>query len=367
MNICFVNSNRAWGGGEKWHLAHALHLRDTGCRVFLLAAHGSALAQRAADEPGIELRTLSLTNCSFLNPLLLFRLRMFFRAQNISAVLLGLPRDLKAAGPAARLAGVQRIIYRRGMGIPVADTLLNRWLYGRVLTDLIVNSQDTRRAVLARNARLLAPERIHLLHNPVDFASSDAGAPEMVDPLIRRNPGTLVIGNAGRLVPQKGQAHLLDAAAELRGQGLDFVVVIAGEGPLRGELEARAKALGIAEQVRFLGFVADMRRFYREIDVLAFPSLWEGFANAPLEAMAAGKPVVAFAVSSLPEQVRDGENGLLASCGDAVALAKALARLEDPELRQRLGDNGRHWVRAAFAPEVLLPAFERIVFDRGAT
>ncbi len=365
MNICFVNSNQAWGGGEKWHLAHARHLRDAGCRVSLLAAHGSALAERAADEPGIELQTLSLNNCSFVNPLLLARLRSFFLKRKISAVLLGLPRDLKAAGIAARLAGVGRIIYRRGMGIPVADTLLNRFLYGRVLTDLIVNSQDTRRAVLAGNPKLIPAERIHLLHNPVDIDLTGDNTRDQGAALIRSNPGTLVIGNAGRLVEQKGQVHLLEAAALLRGRGLDFVLAIAGEGPLRAVLEARAEDLGIAEQTRFLGFVADMRRFYREIDVLAFPSLWEGFANTPLEAMAAGKPVAAFAVSSLPEQVRDGENGLLAPCGDAAALAQALTLLTDPELRQRLGNNGRNWVRSTFAPEVLFPAFERIVFGQG--
>ncbi len=307
----------------------------------------------------MELRTLSLGNCSFLNPLLLARLCAFFRSQGVSSVLLGLPRDLKAAGPAARLAGVERIIYRRGMGIPVADTVLNRFLYGRVLTDLIVNSQDTRQAVLARNPGLIPQERIHLLHNPVALPQPESDV--QGEPLIRREPGELVIGNAGRLVEQKGQTHLLAAAALLRDQGVRFVLAIAGEGPLRSSLEEQARTLGLTDQVRFLGFVGDMGRFYQEIDLLAFPSLWEGFANAPLEAMAAGKPVVAFAVSSLPEQVRDDENGLLVRCGDAAALAQALGRMADPELRLRLGTNGQNWVREQFAPQVLLPAFERIV------
>lgn len=362
MHICFVNTNRAWGGGEKWHLAHARHLCGAGCRVSLLAARGGALAARAAEIPEIELRTMSLGNCSFLNPLLLARLRAFFLRHRVSAVLLGLPRDLKSAGTAARMAGVPRIIYRRGMGVPVADTLLNRLLYRRVLTDLIVNSQDTRRAVLARNARLIPAERIHLLPNPVDVRTKEVC--QQGEPLIRREPGELVIGNAGRLVKQKGQAYLLEAAALLHGRGVRFVLAIAGEGPLRAELEAQAAGLGIAEKVRFLGFVADMDRFYQEIDMLAFPSLWEGLANAPLEAMAAGKPVVAFAVSSLPEQIRDGENGLLVRGGDAEALAQALARLADAHTRQRMGAGGRRLVRENFAPEMLFPAFERIVFGR---
>lgn len=280
MHVCFVNSNRAWGGGEKWHLAHALRLRDAGRRVTLLAGQGSALAARAADETGIELLPVSLGNCSFLNPLLLAQLRSFFRSRGFSAVLLGLPRDLKAAGIAARLAGIPRIIYRRGMGMPVADTLLNRFLYGRVLTDLIVNSEDTRRAVLARNARLIPAERIHLLHNPVDTAdAADRELPGQDALLIPHAPDELVIGNAGRLVEQKGQTFLLEAAAVLQGQGVRFVLAIAGEGALRARLEAQAQRLGISGRVRFLGFVSDMRRFYREIDVLAFPSLWEGLCQ----------------------------------------------------------------------------------------
>ena len=207
--------------------------------------------------PVLQLKTVSSGNCSFLNPLQLLRLQSFFRSENVSSVLLGLPRDLRGrrARPRRRLAGVGRVIYRRGMGIPVSDTSLNRFLYGRVLTDLIVNSQDTRRAVLARNERLIPAERIHLLYNPV-APCEVVGGPSA--PLIRRDPGELVIGNAGRLVEQKGQTHLLDAAAMLRDQGVRFVLAIAGEGPLRTELEARSRKLGLGDTVRFLGFVADM-------------------------------------------------------------------------------------------------------------
>jgi len=341
-HLCFFNTNRPWGGGEQWHLTNALMARAHGYDVSVVANQGSALAERLRrmeDAGGITLHTPALGGMSFLNPIAMAGLARFFRRKAVDAVLLCLPRDVKAGGVAARLAGVPDIIYRRGIAVPVRNRLSNRLLYGHVVTKLIVNSLETKRCVLAENPNLIDDGRIHLIYNGFDAAAFDA---RQSSPLVARRPDEIVIGTAGRLTPQKGQALLLEAAALLKArQAPPFRVLIAGVGELEAELKARANRLGVGDVVEFVGFVTDMKAFHQSIDIFALPSLWEGFGFVLAEAMCMGLPVAAFNVSSIPEVVENGVTGLL---GDptAEALADNLLRLmRDEPLRKTLGGRGR--------------------------
>ena len=114
----------------------------------------------------------------------------------------------------------------------------------------------------------------------------------------------------------------------------------------RAKLEALARELQIETAVHFAGWRADARAQLATLNVLAIPSLWEGFGLVTLEAMQAGVAVVASRVSALPEIVLDGETGLLVPAANAPKLAAALlALLQDPQHAMQLGENGR--VRAA--------------------
>jgi len=146
----------------------------------------------------------------------------------------------------------------------------------------------------------------------------------------------------GRLVPQKGFDILLRAFTEDSLAGLSLV--IAGEGPDRVELEAKARGLGLAERVEFLGAVerARLPSLLAGARAFAFPSRGEAFGLALLEAMAAGVPAVAAAAGGIPELAVDGQNALLVEPENAPQLARALARLDaDRELRERLAAGGR--------------------------
>jgi len=344
-SLCFFNSNRPWGGGEHWHMENALLARDKGYKVSVVANQGSVLAKRLADEEGITLFTPTLGGLSFLNPFAIARLARFFRQEQVDAVLLCLPRDVKVGGLAAKLAGVPDIIYRRGIAVPVRDRLANRLFFGRVLTKLIVNSLETKRCVLAENPGLIAQERIHLVYNGFDVADFDARQSQA---LVPHRPGEIVIGNAGRLTRQKGQRLLLDAAALLKSQPLPFRVLIAGAGELEAELKAQAASLGLSDNVEFLGFVTDMKAFHKSIDIFVLPSLWEGFGFVLAEAMCMGRPVAAFNVSSIPEVVEHGRTGLLCP-PEAGPLAETLLRLmRDEPLRRTLGAQGRERLLARF-------------------
>jgi glycosyltransferase involved in cell wall biosynthesis len=153
----------------------------------------------------------------------------------------------------------------------------------------------------------------------------------------------------GALVGHKGHRHLVDALPALAARVPGVRVVIAGSGPLRADLEAQAKALGVSDALVLAGQVDDLPGWLPDADVLAMPSTEEGLGTSVLDGMCVGLPVVASRAGGIPEMVRDGSEGLLVGVGDAPALADALARvLGDGELRRRLGAAARQRVDDAF-------------------
>lgn len=165
---------------------------------------------------------------------------------------------------------------------------------------------------------------------------------------------------AGRVAAEKGAATIV-RAAESAGIGL----VVAGEGPLRASLAA-----GRPGGVEFVGCVDSARvsELLRAAVGAVVPSEWfENASMSVLEAMAAGKPVVASRIGGIPEQVRDGEEGLLVAPGDVDGFAEALRRLAaDRELAQRLGEAARARAREVFSPEKHLETLERVYAEVGA-
>jgi glycosyltransferase involved in cell wall biosynthesis len=164
-----------------------------------------------------------------------------------------------------------------------------------------------------------------------------------------------LVGNVGRLAPQKGQRHLIAAMPLLLERVPRAHAVIAGSGDLEDYLRDLALEVGVADRVHVLGPRRDVPALMHAIDVFAMPSIWEGFGLVLLEAMAAGRPIVASRVATIPEVVVDGETGLLVPPGDPVVLAEALGTLaKDRSQALRLGEGGRERVRAQFSLEKMV-------------
>ncbi len=157
----------------------------------------------------------------------------------------------------------------------------------------------------------------------------------------------------GRLEHVKGPDLALEAFAFIAKAEPAARLVFAGEGALREALQHRATALGLTDRVEFLGYVSDPASRLAEAAVVIVPSRNEGFGHALLEALAAGRPVVAAAVGGVPDLLRDGSNGLLVPPEDPDALARAVLRiLREPEFGARLGREaekvrGRYTLAAA--------------------
>jgi glycosyltransferase involved in cell wall biosynthesis len=168
-------------------------------------------------------------------------------------------------------------------------------------------------------------------------------------------PGDFLVGNVGRLAPQKGQRHLVAAMPMLFERVPTAHLVIAGSGDLEPFLRDLALQAGVAERVHVLGPRRDVPQLMHALDVFAMPSIWEGFGIVLLEAMAAARPIVATRVATIPEVVADGETGVLVPPGDAPALAEALASLwAQPDLARRMGEAGRERLRRSFSLEKMV-------------
>lgn len=155
----------------------------------------------------------------------------------------------------------------------------------------------------------------------------------------------------GRLAGVKGVPVLFEALVSLRRTHPDLRLTLIGDGPERAALESRARLLGIADHVDFLGYKSqtEVANALRDADIFVLPSFAEGVPVVLMEAMASELPVVTTRIAGVPELVRDGDSGLLVPPGDADALRAALTRLLDsPDLRRRMGRVGRATVASGY-------------------
>lgn len=358
--ICFFNSTPFWGGGEKWHLEAATALARRGHDVVVVGRSGAPLLHRAR-AAGLETAGFPISRLRWLDPTLLLRLRRFFVRHGTEAVVFNGPLDLKAGGVAARLAGVPRRVYRRGLAVPIRDRWLNRYLFDRVLTHAIANSQATRDLMLRDLRTGFGPSDITVIPNGIDLDAFDRSATPSPS---RRAEGPVVLGNVGRLSPEKRHHLLLEVARLLSDRGIDFRLLVAGEGPERQRLEARADELGVRSRVDFLGFVHDVPGVLREMDVFLLASRWEGFGYVIVEAGAAALPVVAFDISSNPEVIEQGTTGFLVPEGDVPAFADRVQDLiERPDLRRGMGTAAREMVERRFALDRATDRLEQLLLE----
>ena len=248
------------------------------------------------------------------------------------------------------------------------------------------------RSTFARAAAVTAPsddlrERARRLggHEPlavipygadVKALTAVPGEADRLRERFRLRPEQIVVAGVGRFIAVKGFSYLIDAFAAARSSCPELHLLLVGDGDLREELQARARAIGVSDDVSFPGSAGrdEIAAHFAAAQMVVVPSvhaggLVDGLPNVALEAMAAGKPLIATRVGGLPQLVRDGENGLLVEEKDPVALAAAILSLaNDPALRARLGANAREEIRERRSWDVVarrfVDVFERAVSGR---
>lgn len=331
-------------GGAETLLVHVLpYLREHGQEPRVLALKGWGPVGDDLEAAGIQVTALG--GRGKRDPRPVWRLLRSLREHPPYRLHAHLTRAVLAAGWAGRGTGVPLVTHfhslagRRPRWQDRLEGAVARRASARVAVSAAVaadrahlfNMPDSRFQVIPNGIRTQALAEIHDL-------KEDAG-------------GEVVAGFLGRLqIEDKGLDLLLLALARL-GEAAKIRLEIAGGPPEKAEsLRVRAADLGLADRVRFLGEVADAATALARWDLLVLPSRREGFGLVLVEAMAAGRPVVASRAGGIPEVVEDGVTGLLVPTEDVQALAEALHRMAaSPGERARMGRQARHVAGGRFS------------------
>ncbi len=366
---------------ERFLCGQLQSLRETGYEVHLLASPGPAL-DRVGATAGISVHAVAIARemRPWADLVTLLRLVRRLRRLAPDCVHASTPKAGLLGVVAARLAGVRHVIYLvRGLRLETARGL-RRWLLQRaeqitasLATELFCVSPSLR----DRYRELgLAGRRTLRVLGKGSSNGVDAGAFERArDPSIRRSvraeldlPGDApVIGFIGRLTRDKGIADLHAAFELLRAEIPDAHLLLVGDfetgDPVGADLE---QTLHAHENVRRHPFTDEVERLYGALDVVALPSYREGFPNVPLEAAAAGLPVVGYRATGTVDAIEDGVCGTLVEVGDIPALSRALAEyLLNPGLRKQHGEAGRARAARDFDTRAIAQAWHAVYRELG--
>jgi glycosyltransferase involved in cell wall biosynthesis len=272
------------------------------------------------------------------------------------------------AAPAARRCSVPYVAidasnpqldFRRNAG---RFQSVKRWLIGQAYARaaaVVALSEGAARGIA--DFYHLPRSRVTMLSSSIDVEELTSLAAEAGP---RLEPGCFHIVTVGRLVPEKGQRDLIDAAALLIRDGRvpNLRLHLIGDGPLRSDLERAARESGIGDAVRFAGFRRNPFSYVRQCEVFCLPSHYEGSPGALLEAMACGVPAVACDCESGPrEMLSDGRLGSLVPVHDPASLAAAILHVaQHPEAARQTAAEAQRSVVQRYSTEVIIRRLESL-------
>lgn len=354
-NVCFFNSIKFWGGGEKLHLEYAVEFKKKNYNVFL-AANKKALLTEKGKAQGLKTHPIKITNRSFLNIFKIIQLILFYRKNQIDTVVFSASQDVKVGSISAKLAGVKNIVYLRGLAVPVKASFMNRLIFKSMLTHIVANSEETKKHVLKDLGKYINTEKVYVIYHGIEV--HDVNTSRKIKEIEKQGHG-IILGNAGRLTPQKGQDKLIEIAKKIKEQNVEFTLFIAGTGELEDSLKVKIKEYGLEKEVILLGFVKDMEAFMNSIDVFLLTSVWEGFGYVLVEAMLKSSPVVAFNMTSNPEIVTANKTGFLVDYPNTDDFAnKTVDLITNNILRKSIGEKAKESVFNRFDLEDRITEFE---------
>jgi len=267
---------------------------------------------------------------------------------------------------AARLARIPRVVHGEHgtMEVRRRNLFVQRMVWRRV--DRVLSVSDRLADKMAREVQF-PRHRIQTIRNGVDFDYFGAGDRVASRAALQVRDDEVLVLAVGRLVPVKNHSLLLAAIAHARSVGVPCRLVVAGEGPLRGELEARARDLGIDATAALLGTRNDLPNLLAACDIFALSSRSEGMSNTILEAMAAARPVIATNVGGNPELVIHNRTGLLVAPDGPAEMAESIRALAvDRPRRDQMGLEGRRRVQLEFNLPQMLRAYEQMYLEVAA-
>ena len=333
-SVLFVNGSLFGGGAEHVISTAARHLRESGHRVTIAVIHRGGEIQRELESDGFDVVTQIAdapgggSSAS--------KLRRVIEDRDVDVVHSHDLRSLVDAGQcrlrSRRFVHMHTFHFGNYPFVPWKNLLLEA-VFARIPDQLVAVGNVQRDTIM--KALRIPSRRIQTIWNGVDREA----APEQTTAAGR--PRRVRIGSVSTLGEQKGIPTLLQSARLLRDRGVDFQLVIVGEGPMRADLQRVAIDLGLADHVEFTGWKPDAQELLPTFDIFVQSSYWEAMSVVILEAMAARRAIVATTVGENTSVLSDNESAILVPAKDAEALADGLARaIADRSLRERLGAAG---------------------------
>jgi glycosyltransferase involved in cell wall biosynthesis len=277
----------------------------------------------------------------------------------------GLARKARLTS-AATCVTFHNLAYRPGANKPGPGLRVRRSLNGLATRFGMDGLTAVSRSVAQHYEGALGLQQMQIIPNPILIADKPLN---MQQPDIQNRPLRIIL--PGRLVHEKGHTILIDAIGMLDHLGQVVDVVLAGDGPLRSMLEQKIAQAGLTDRTRFTGPLShhELLAEVAAADVVAIPSLFEGFGMTAAEALALGKPVVATQTGGLTEVIQNGVSGLLVPPGDPAALAGALNNiLTDPGFAETLAKAGQKDVSTRFSADLvaeqMIEFYEKILEKR---
>lgn len=349
MKIVHTEASCGWGGQEMRILSEAAGMIARGHEVTLLCP-GEARIHAEAPRYGVPAVALPIGR---KRPAGLMALRSWLSEQRPDVVNTHSSTDSWLAALAcATLAQPPAVVRTRHISAPVAVNAFNRWLYGVAAGHVVTTGEALRRTLLETLG--IAPGRVSSVPTGIDTQRFIPGDRAAARTALGLDPAQRSIGIVATLRSWKGHLHLLEAFAALDLPGWNLLIV--GEGPMRGPIEQKIAALGLADRVRLVGQQQQPEDWLRALDIFCLPSYAnEGVPQAVLQAMLTELPIVTTPVGAILEAVSAGETALIVPPKDPPALAAALARLAgDAQLGAALGRAARVRAAALYSRETML-------------
>jgi glycosyltransferase involved in cell wall biosynthesis len=364
ISILFVIDGLEFGGGERVFLQLASGLRDR-YQIFV--------ATNTNGRFGHELKILQIQTFSVemsrqlaLKPIR--QIRDIILQNRIALVHSQGARADFFARISGKIADSRHILCTvampvEGFNVSLLKKIAYRFLdqlSGRYVDRFIVVSDSLKR--ILTEGRGITAQRVVRIYNGIEV---DRFHPDLKETSLRSNlgidPTAPLIGAIGRMVWQKGFEFLIRAMPNVISASPETRLLVVGDGPLRIELEILARQLNVFDKIIFTGFRSDVSRILSTIDILAVPSVLEGFPMITLEGMAMAKPIVATQIQGITEQLVQGKQAILVPPKNPDALADVLLKLiQDTEFASRLGMAARRKVEADFSVKRMVRETERV-------
>lgn len=354
MRILHTNFLRGWGGQSNRILVKCDGLRKKGHEVLLSVPPKSELAKRAR-AAGIE-TTEAVNYCGGVRPGVLgdiSKMKALIKTWRPEIIHLHGGRDSWVV--AATLLSMPRkerplVIRTKHNVFPIADHVLNRWLYGSFFDAIICLSSAVDEQ--CRQKPYISNEKLWLIPSACDCSRFDveSGTRQRMRQEFGFSQEHKVVAMTGRMRPEKGHEVLLEAAPLIASRCPNVRFLLLGSGSLKHEVCERLASQGLSQHFHVAGFRNDIPACLAAADLYVQPSLSEGLGTSVLEACAAGLAVVASRVGGIPDIIDEEKNGLLFETGSAQGLAQAMLRLlEDDQLRSRLASHTRECIETKFS------------------